>query len=99
MLSKCEVHNVNGISNYVLDSAPVTTGYSALRSFNPSVEDRTIQDRVKSQARGVWPTFSYEGGMSIEMTGAILADTPAHAIAQLDSFTRALRGSPTDAIS
>jgi len=99
MLSKVQITNANTIDVYQLDQAPVSTGYSILTSFKPEIEDRTITDRNRTQNRGKWPTFSYEGGMSIEMEGRILADTPAHVMTQLELLEKSLRGTPTDAIS
>lgn len=99
MLSKCEIHNVDGSTVYSVDSDPVSTGFSALTKFQPDVENRNIVDRGRMQARGRWPTFPYEGGMSIDIEGTLQADTPAHVLAQLDLLTIALRGLPATAIT
>jgi hypothetical protein len=99
MISKVQIANANGVDSYQLDVAPATSGYSTVTSFKPEIEDRTITDRNRTQNRGKWPTFSYEGGMSIEIQGRILADTPSHVMTQLELLTKSLRGTPTDAIS
>lgn len=98
MLSKCEIHNANGFSNKAFDEAPATTGFINMQKFTPITANRTITDRDKMQAHGVWPTKPYRGGMSIDIEGSIQANTPANAIAQLDLLTGALYGSPADMV-
>jgi hypothetical protein len=99
MLSKCEIHNVDGTTVYPLDSNPNSAGFSALTAFNVEVQDRTITDRTKMQARGVWRTFSYEGGMTIDIEGTLQANSPANVLTQLALLTASLRGLPTDTIT
>lgn len=99
MLSKCEIHNVNGTDIYSVDSDPVSGGYSAMHKFEPHVDPRAITDRVKQQAHGVWSARNYRGGMSIDIEGSLQADTPAHVLAQNELLTKSLFGSPADAVS
>lgn len=99
MLSKCELRNVDGATNYSLDSDPVSTGFSSLQKFDPHIDPRSVVDRNKSQAHGVWRTKTFMGGMSIDIEGTLQADTPTHVMAQRALLTRALMGLPTDAIT
>lgn len=99
MFSKCEIRNVDGATNYSLDSDPVSTGFSSLQKFEPIIHSRTVTDRDKSQAHGVWRTKTFQGGMSIDIQGTLQANTPANVMAQRALLTRALMGLPTDAIT
>lgn len=99
MLSKCELRNVDGATNYSLDSDPVSTGFSKLKSFEPHVDPRTVTDRVKSQDHGIWRTKTFMGGMSIDIHGSLQADTPTNVMTQRSALTRALMGLPSDPIT
>lgn len=98
MLSKCEIHNVDGVTVKALDEDPVSTGFVSVNKFDPQVGSRGITDRNKMQAHGAWTTRNYRGGISIDIEGTIQADTPTNTIAQLDLVTIALFGQPTDTV-
>jgi hypothetical protein len=99
MLSKCEIHNVNGFGIKSFDENPVSTGFIRMDKFSPITSNRTITDREKMQQHGAWPTKPFRGGMSIDIEGSIQANTPANALAQLDILTGALFGTPADTVS
>lgn len=54
-------------------SIDINTAVYPLHEFSPEIDERT-DDREKMQDDGLWPTFSYDGKMTIHMAGDILAD-------------------------
>lgn len=49
--------------------------FNPVQHFDVTPEIRSDKSREKPQTHGVYPTPTYRGGMSIEVQGAILADT------------------------
>lgn len=56
---------LNETYTFNTDTVPFTS------AFDVRTEDRNNNDRTKAQDHGVWPTYSYHGGMAIDVGGEI----------------------------
>ena len=63
-----------------------------LSDFNVEVDERIDTSREKMQTHGLWPGFAYRGGMTITMSGSILADTDDQYVVRRKAMVRALFG-------
>lgn len=65
---------------------------SPLSDFDVHVDERIDTSREKMQTHGLWPTFVYRGGMTITMSGSILADSRTNYVIHRNQMVRALFG-------
>lgn len=59
-----------------------------------TVDERTVTDRDRMQLHGTNPTFSYSGGMTLDVTGDLMLDTSENYIIERKAMLLALRGDP-----
>jgi len=87
MITKLDFTNIQTAVtyNFNTDVAPLT-------QFDVDVERRVIKDRDRSQQHGVWPTFSYKGGMEIHIEGDLLADDSVDYVTKRLALAAAING-------
>jgi hypothetical protein len=78
---------LNETYTFNTDTVPFTS------AFDIRVEDRNEHDRAKTQDHGVWPTFSYHGGMAIDIGGEIHGSSPENYTDTRLAVVRIFRGS------
>lgn len=93
----------DGIRFTNLDSDYVELGTTispySLEGFDPKVDQRVNGNRTKMQRHGLWPSFTYEGGMVIDINGAILADDSDDYNTKRVNLITIIRGDPDTLIS
>src|SRR5215831_10733194 len=89
MITSCRFDNrLPGLSySFNTDVAP-------LHDFDVVVQERNATDRNKGQQHGVWPTYSYMGGMEIHIEGDLLADDSDDFVVKKIALINALRPDP-----
>lgn len=90
-----DIVNVDGVHSYSLNAEPPSTpGFTPLRDFDVTLDDRAVADRYKQQQSGAWPTRSYEGAMTIHVEGSLFADTSTDYWTERMALLTACRGVP-----
>jgi hypothetical protein len=89
MVTKFDFTNTQLAETYSFntDDVPFT------ETFDIRVDDRNVIDREKMQDHGIWPTVPLQGGMSIDVAGDILSDSPENYITKRIAIARIFRGS------
>lgn len=80
----------------ILDGATIelNTDIYPLTEFDPTVAERNVTDRDKMQEHGVWPTFSYRGGLEIHLEGNIFGSDSADYMTNRIALVNGIFGSP-----
>lgn len=89
MLTKCDFLNKDTITLYSLNS-----DIAPLRVFDPSVDERTVTDRHKSQQPGSYATQSLRGGLEIHVEGDLFGDDAITYFSRRRDLITALFGDP-----
>lgn len=77
-----------------LDEAnPAFVVVAPMTQLDFTIDERTI-DRPRMQLHGSNPTFSYDGAMTIDITGMLMKDNPDDYVAERRTFVTALRYLP-----
>lgn len=74
MINKLDFLSIFTATTIHLNTDP--PGYP-VNVYDPTIEDRVDTSRNRMEQVGVWPTFPYEGGMSIHIEGDIIGTDSA----------------------
>lgn len=89
MINSMTINNVDGIH-----SIDINTDLIPLNDFEVTVNERTITNRQKSQAHGLWPTRSLRDGMEIHAEGDIFGESSSDYFTRRIDLITALFGDP-----
>lgn len=70
--------------------------FCPLSDFDVTVDERLDDSRDKMQTHGLWPTFTYRGGMTINLQGNLLADSMEDYVSKRLDLVQALYGNNFD---
>lgn len=74
------------------------TAHNPISDFDITVDQRSDSSRERSQRHGLWPTFAFRGGMTIDITGNILADDMADYVTKRQAMVNAIWGANFDGL-
>lgn len=94
MISKWQFTNAETAFTYTFQDDSSPPDYAPATHLDVFVNERATTSRYKMQGHGAWPTFTYRGEMTLDLTGDLYHDTSDQYIAERRSLIAALHGVP-----